>query len=96
MLKQINNQEEMIAFIKSVEEDFGCQEDYEEWFGFELKYDEETGMLLETLDDYQGPFTNCPDESEYPVVISYINNHKKDRYGDLIVTVWDWISIQSN
>lgn len=85
---------EILDFIKSREDDFGCQEDYEDWFGFYLKWDEETGEILETLDQYQGEFENCPSEEEYPVVISYINEKGKYRSGDLAIELWDWISIK--
>lgn len=96
MLKQINNKREMIEFIKSTKSHFGNQEDWEEWFGFELKWDENTGEILETIDEYVnrgGTFCSVPESWAYPIVISYINETDRDRFGKSTIRVWDWIPI---
>lgn len=94
MLTKINSKQEMIEFIKSVKDDFDCNEDWEELFGFHLAFDEETGEILETIDEYKGDFENIPEENEYPVVLSYINEKGFDRWGKVSTQVYDWISIK--
>lgn len=94
MLTRINSKEEMIEFIKSVKDDFGCNEDWEEFFGFHLAWDEETGEILETIDDYKGEFENIPEENEYPIVLAFLNIKEYDRWGSVRSQLYDWISIK--
>lgn len=96
MLRQINSRQEMIEFIKSTKNHFSNQENWEEWFGFELKWDEDTGEILETIDEYinrGGTFRSVPESWAYPIVISYINETDRDRFGSSTICVWDWIPI---
>lgn len=94
MLQIINNKDEMIQFIKSKHNDFGCNEDWEYFFGFELKWDRETGEILETIDEYQGEFTKIPKDEEYPVVVAYNIERTYDRFGNVSLQLYDWISIK--
>lgn len=94
MLTQINSKQEMIEFIKSVKNNFGCNEDWEEFFGFHLAFDEETGEILETIEEYEGEIENIPDENEYPIVLAYFNAKEYDRWGSVKTEIYDWISIK--
>lgn len=74
-LNYIADKDEMIKFISSVENFFGCPEDFEGFFGFERKWDENSGYILETVNQYYergGKFDNIPDV--YPCVI-YFDEH---------------------
>lgn len=99
MLKLIKSPQEMFDFIKSVQNDFDSIEEYEEWFDFSLNWDETTGEILETIDDYTdrgGWFGDVPRKNEYPVVICYINEKSRDRYGNIGCAMWDWISVKGD
>lgn len=68
----IKSKSEMISFISKVSQFFECPEDYERYFGFERKWNEETGDILETVEEYYergGEFNNIPDR--YPCVIYF-------------------------
>lgn len=71
-LNIIKSEKEMVDFIERVQNFFSCQEDYEAYFGFERKWDEETGDILETVQEYYargGKFKDIPDK--YPCVIYF-------------------------
>lgn len=71
-LNIIHTKEEMINFISKVNCFFDSKEDYEWYFGFERKWDEDTGDILETVQEYYnrgGEFKNIPDK--YPCVIYF-------------------------
>ena len=71
-LNKIESENEMVAFIENVQNFFGCPEDYEAYFGFERNWDEETGDILETVQEYYargGKFKDIPDK--YPCVVYF-------------------------
>ena len=49
---KVNNREEFVAFVISTEKYFDDNETIEVTFGFSRDFDEETGELLESLEDY--------------------------------------------
>ena len=71
-LNIIKSEKEMVDFIDKVQNFFGCPEDYEAYFGFERNWDEETGDILESVQEYYargGKFKDIPDK--YPCVIYF-------------------------
>jgi hypothetical protein len=81
----INSLDEMVAFIEQTGNFFGCPEAYEEYYGFERNWNEETGEILETVQEYYnrgGVFENIP--TEYPCVIRF-------DYGDRNGLEWIYI-----
>ena len=67
MFKLINNIDEYKQFILSVRDEFNCEEEWEQFFGFELKWDEETGEILETLEEYKGNIKYKP--NSFPSIV---------------------------
>ena len=92
MFQIIKNYDDYKLFIESVYDDFNCDEEWESFFGFHLKWNEETGEVLETLQEYKGKIKNCP--KEFPVVVWYTNDIQQNyRMGANINTrQLDWIS----
>lgn len=71
-LNIIKSEKEMVDFIEKAQNFFGCPEDYEAYFGFERKWNEETGDILESVQEYyarSGKFKDIPDK--YPCVIYF-------------------------
>ena len=71
-LNIIYTKEEMVNFISKVNCFFDSKEDYEWYFGFERKWDEDTGDILETVQEYYnrgGCFTKIPEK--FPCVIYF-------------------------
>lgn len=71
-LNIIKSKNNMIGFIEKVENFFSCPEDYQDYFGFERNWDEDTGDILETVEEYYnrgGEFKNIP--NKYPCVIYF-------------------------
>ena len=80
MFKLINNINEYKQFMLSVRDEFSCEERWEEFFGFELKWDEETGEVLETLEEYKGCIKYKP--NSFPsIVYSYFEEVQVYRDG---------------
>lgn len=95
MFKVIKNYDQYKQFIQSTFDDFECPEEWEYFFDFRLKWDEETGEILETLEEYQGEIKNCPEE--FPCILWYTNETEEGTArvgGDLIVRQLDWISVR--
>ena len=90
MFKVINNKKQYIEFIKSVEDQFGCQEDLEYFFGFELKWDMETGEILESLEEYKGEVKLMPEK--FPAVLYYMFDKEIHRGIPSGIRIFDWIS----
>ena len=67
MFTKINNYNEYKKFVESVKEEFECIEDWEYFFGFNLKWNEETGEVLETMEEYEGDIEYKPEK--YPCII---------------------------
>lgn len=67
IFKIINNIDEYKEFINSVQNEFECIESWQDFFGFELKWNEETGELLEIIQEYQGEIKNKPDK--FPCIL---------------------------
>lgn len=71
----INSLDEMITFIKRSRGNFSCIEDFEDYYGFQRAFDEDTGEILETIDEYYQSgkrFDKTPDK--YPSVIYFDPN----------------------
>lgn len=71
-INYIASEQEMIDFIIKVSNFFDSPEGYEEYFGFERQYDEDTGKILETVQEYYnrgGKFANIP--TSYPAIIVF-------------------------
>ena len=79
MFKLINNIDEYKQFMLSVRDEFSCEEDWEEFFGFELKWNEETGEILETLEEYKGCIKYKP--NSFPSIV-YSNFEEVQVYRD--------------
>lgn len=67
MFKLINNINEYKQFMLSVRDEFSCEENWEQFFGFELKWNEETGEILETLEEYKGNIKYKP--NNFPSIV---------------------------
>lgn len=96
MFKIIKDYEQYKQFIQSTFDDFGCPEEWEDFFDFKLKWNEETGELLETIEEYQGIIRNCPES--FPCVLWYTNDTEIGMArvgGDLTVRQLDWIGVDS-
>lgn len=78
-MKIIKNLQEYKEFIQSTYDDFKCDEDWMDFFGFELKWDEDTGEILETIEEYQGEIKLIP--KSFPCVLSYECNKLWNRLG---------------
>lgn len=93
MFKVIKDLNEYKQFMQSTYDDFPCQEEWEDNFGISLKWDQETGEVLETLDEYKGGIKVCPEE--FPCVVHYMSEVAEDyRTGELTIRQLDWISLK--
>ena len=92
MFKIVNNLQEYKKFIQEVEDKFDCVEQWQNFFGFELDWNEETGEVLETIEEYKGEISYKP--NEFPAIIYSLFEVVKDyRVGDMDIRVVDFISI---
>ncbi len=90
---KINNLKEYKNLLQSLYDNFSCEEEWESYFGFELKWDEDTGEVLETLEEYQGNIEVAPEENEYPIVCVYAFDETFDRFGEIKTRIFDWGSM---
>ena len=91
-MKIIKNLQEYKQFIQSTYDDFKCDEEWQDYFGFELKWDEDTGKILETIEEYQGEIKLIP--KSFPCVLSYECNKSWNRLGgDYVERYFDFISL---
>ena len=75
----IKSLDDMVAFIEKTKNFFGSPEEYEQYYGLERNWNEDTGEILETVQDYYnrgGTFTNIP--TKYPCVIRFDWNCEDD------------------
>lgn len=88
----IKDRQEYIKFIDSVQDKFGCIEDWESFFGFNLKWDEKTGEVLETIFEYQGEIEYCP--NSFPAIVYSLFDEGKDRVGDFQIRIIDFVTFE--
>lgn len=69
-------------------------ESWDEFFNAHLKYNEDTGIYIDTIEDFQGSIDYRPNNNEYPVIVTYEFNEDWDRWGKCEFQVWDWISFK--
>ena len=91
MFKIINNLQEYKEFIASVQDYFGCVEEWENFFDFQLKYDDD-GYPMETIDEYQGEIGYCPES--FPCVVYHMFDKQRDRFGDVTTRLVDWVTFE--
>ena len=91
-MKIIKNLQEYKQFIKSTYDDFKCDEDWMDFFGFDLKWNEETGEILETIEEYNGEIKLIP--KSFPCVLSYNCNKSWGRLSGYVIERYiDFISL---
>lgn len=99
MYKKINNfyrfcnRSDFIQFVNDTKEDFDCEESWEYNFGFQLNWDEDTGEILETLDEWLQDKNNRMkyEPESYPCTCYYLNETKPDRFGDAKCFIFDYV-----
>lgn len=75
----ITSLDDMVAFIEKTENFFDSPEDFEQYYGLSRNWDEDTGEILETVQEYYkrgGTFTSIP--TKYPCVIRFDWNCEDD------------------
>lgn len=91
---KFNNRNDFISFVEDMRDAFGCPEDWEKFFGFRLECDED-GIELETVKEYAE--TKCflyePCSNEYPVVCYTNFDSNRDRFGDFMIRIFEYISM---
>lgn len=91
---KFNNRNDFISFVESMRDSFDCPESWEQFFGFRLMIDDE-GNEIESVKDYAEHccFLFEPCVNEYPV-IAYTNiDSGRDRFGEVSIRIFDYISL---
>jgi len=92
MIIFVKSHEDFVNFVTSVENNFSCPEEFEHYFGFERKFNEDSGEILESIEEYdkrKGFFKSEP--SSYPSVICFINDSNEDaRANKFTVRIYDY------
>ena len=88
----IKDKQDYIKFIDSVQDKFGCIENWEYYFGFNLKWDEETGETLETIFEYQGEIEYCP--NSFPAIVYSLFDSGEDRVGKFETLIVDFATFE--
>lgn len=76
---------------------FDSVDEWTDFFGIyefrDEKYDDVENWE-EIVSNYSGDMDLKPDESEYPVLVTYQFEDHDDRFGDVSNQLWDWISLK--
>ena len=99
MFKLINTHQEYMQLTKEVyKSDYfdGDVSRWHEYFETLESYHEDYSELEEWTDpsEYNGSMKNCPQQSEFPVVLYYTLESSWDRMGDFEINIWDWKSME--
>lgn len=85
------NREKFIEFVEHCKYDFSCIEDWENYFGFTLQTDND-GVVLQTVAEYAQSNTIKSEPESYPCTCFYLHENESDRFGDVTVSVFDFVA----
>jgi hypothetical protein len=102
---KINNRKEWEAFAISLQDEFGCFEDWDYFFEVGICYNknDEDGFFDRVVSEeedsdsvvterYQHQISG-PEDQEYPVVVCYLFEKDHDRFGEITKQLLDYNSI---
>ena len=87
---RFKNRDNFIEFVEHCKYDFSCIEDWENYFGFTLQTDND-GIVLQTVKEYAQSNTIKSEPESYPCTCFYLHEDECDRFGDVTVSVFDFV-----
>ncbi len=88
---RFRDRENFIEFVEHCKYDFSCIEDWENYFGFTLQTDND-GIVLQTVKEYAQSNTIKSEPESYPYTCFYLHEDECDRFGDVTVSVFDFVA----
>lgn len=92
--KVCRNYNEYLQLCKSLHNTIFDTEEWDDFFKAKLKINEEKDEYTETVEEYNGILGYSPDEQEYSLLVTYRFDTGRDRFGDITMQTWDWISLK--